>query len=101
METLETAISLLAMNATSERSFSALRRQKTYLRTTITQERLNSLMVLHVHKEHIDSLELEKLSEEFFWQGRQAKGVWFISVCDRLFCTLLDYARHSTITTRI
>ena len=39
-----------ATNTTSERSFSALRRIKTYLRSTMKQERLNSLMVLHVHK---------------------------------------------------
>lgn len=39
-----------ASNATSERSFSALRRIKTYLRSTMTQQRLNNLMVLHVHK---------------------------------------------------
>ena len=31
-----------ATNATSERSFSALRRIKTYLRSTMKQERLNS-----------------------------------------------------------
>ena len=37
-----------ASNATSERSFSALRRVKTYLSSTMTQCRLNNLMVLHV-----------------------------------------------------
>jgi len=37
-----------ATNSTSERSFSALRRLKTYLRTSMKQERLNNLMVLHV-----------------------------------------------------
>lgn len=54
-----------ATNATSERSFSALRRVKTYLRTTMTQCRLNSLMVLHVHKERTDSLELAAIANEF------------------------------------
>ena len=38
-----------ATNATSERSFSALRRVKSYLRSTMLQERLNYLMLLHVH----------------------------------------------------
>ena len=47
-----------ASNATSERSFSALRRVKTYLRTTMTQERLNNLMFLHVHQERLDKLDL-------------------------------------------
>ena len=35
-----------ATNAQSERSFSALRRIKTYLRSTMAQQRLNNLMVL-------------------------------------------------------
>ena len=40
-----------ATNATSERSFSALRCLKTYLRNTMTQQQLNNVMMLHVHKE--------------------------------------------------
>ena len=43
-----------ATNATSERSFSAMRRVKSYLRSTMTQERLNHLMLLHVHKDLTD-----------------------------------------------
>ncbi len=54
-----------ATNASSERSFSALRRVKNYLRTTMTQERLNYLMLLHVHKEKTDELDLKKLLNEF------------------------------------
>ena len=38
-----------ATNAVSERSFSALRRLKTYLRSTMTQTRLNNIKVLHIH----------------------------------------------------
>ena len=45
-----------ATNATSERSFSALRRVKRYLRSTMLQERLNYLMLLHVHKDRTDML---------------------------------------------
>ena len=37
---------LPATNATSERSFSALRRIKSYLRCTMSQARLNHLMIL-------------------------------------------------------
>ena len=40
-----------ATNATSERLFTVLRHPKSYLRTTTLQERLNYLMLLHVHKE--------------------------------------------------
>ena len=39
-----------ASTATTVRSFSALRRLKTYLRTTMLQDRLTSLAVLHVHR---------------------------------------------------
>ena len=42
---------LPATNATSERSFSALRRIKSYLRCTMSQARLNHLMILHYHQE--------------------------------------------------
>ena len=45
-----------ATNATSERSFSALRRIKTYLRNSMSQERLNNVMLLHVHKQKTDEL---------------------------------------------
>ena len=52
-------------NAVSERSFSALRRIKTYLRSTMSQDRLNHLLVLHVHKELTDSLDLITVANDF------------------------------------
>ena len=45
-------------NAVSERSFSVMRRIKTYLRSTMGQSRLNATMILHVHKEKTDELSL-------------------------------------------
>ena len=54
-----------ATNAGSERSFSAVRRIKTYLRSTMTQQRLNHLMLLHVHKSHTDSLNLVDVANDF------------------------------------
>ena len=52
-------------NAISERSFSALRRVKIYLRSTMKQTCLNHLMILHVHKEKTDSLNLHDNGNEF------------------------------------
>ena len=49
---------LPATNAVSERSLSALRRIKTYMRATMTQKRLNHCMLLHIHKEKTDELDL-------------------------------------------
>ena len=54
-----------ATNATSERSFSAMRRVESYLRSTMTQEWLNHLMLLHVHKDLRDCLTLADVANEF------------------------------------
>lgn len=54
-----------ATNATSERSFSALRRAKSYLQSTMMQSRLNSILLLHVHKDRTDSLDLIEVANEF------------------------------------
>ena len=50
---------------TAERSFSVLRRVKTYLRSTMTEERLNSVVLLHVHKDKTDSLNLTEIASLF------------------------------------
>ena len=57
-----------ATNAVSERSFSALKRVKTYLRATTTNQRLNHLMLLHIHKEKTDSLNLVGVANKFAWK---------------------------------
>ena len=54
-----------ATNATSERTFSALRRVKTYLRSTMPQERLNHLMILHTHQEATDALDISAVGNDF------------------------------------
>ena len=62
---LQLILVMAATNSTSEQSFSALRRLKNYLRTTMAQERLNHLMVLHVHKERIDKMDLKSILNDF------------------------------------
>ncbi|KAL5473597.1 hypothetical protein EMCRGX_G028099 [Ephydatia muelleri] len=52
-------------NAVSERTFSALRRLKTWLRSTMHQSRLNWCMLLHVHKDESDKLDLAIIGNEF------------------------------------
>ena len=54
-----------ATDACSERSFSTLRRLKTHLRTTMTQQRLNDLLLLHIHKSETDSMDLTEVANEF------------------------------------
>ena len=52
-------------NAVSECSFSAMRRVKTYLRSTMGQQRLNHLLLLHVHKSYTDELDLVAVANRF------------------------------------
>ena len=56
---------LPATNAVSERSASALRRVKTYLRSTMSEARLNNLLVMHVHKDKTDNLNLVNCLNDF------------------------------------
>ena len=68
-----------ATNAVSERSFSALKRIKSYLRSTASNNRLNHLMVLHVHKDKLDKLDLVKVANDFLARvncRRQVFGVF-------------------------
>ena len=52
-------------SATAERTFSALKRLFTYLRSTMTEKRLNNCLMLHVHKEFTDSLDLISVAKIF------------------------------------
>ena len=54
-----------ATNATSERSFKAMKRIKTYLRSTISGIRLNHCMQLHVHCKKTDLLNMIEIAKEF------------------------------------
>lgn len=54
-----------ATSATAERSFSCVRRLKTYLRTTMSQPRLNHLLFLHVHQDLTDNVDLIAVAQDF------------------------------------
>ena len=54
-----------ATNAISERSLSAMRRIKSYLRSTMHQKRLNVLLIMNVHKDLTDILDLHYIANEF------------------------------------
>ena len=62
-----------ATNAVSERSFSALKRVKTYLRSTTGDSRLNYLMLLHVHKDRTDTLNLVAVANDFVEEKENRK----------------------------
>ena len=54
-----------ATNATSERTFSSLRRVKTYLHSTMTQLRVNHLLILSAHSDKTDVLSLKDVANDF------------------------------------
>ncbi|KAH9371871.1 hypothetical protein HPB48_012978 [Haemaphysalis longicornis] len=62
---LQLVFSVPASAASGERSFSALRRVKTFLRNRMTQRRLTHLLLLHVHKKRAAELQLDAVMREF------------------------------------
>ncbi|KAL4089691.1 hypothetical protein QTP88_024681 [Uroleucon formosanum] len=52
-------------NCTAEQSFSTLRRIKTYLRSTISKERLNSLAILNIESEITKQIKYEDIIDHF------------------------------------
>uniref|UniRef100_H3ACG0 HAT C-terminal dimerisation domain-containing protein n=1 Tax=Latimeria chalumnae TaxID=7897 RepID=H3ACG0_LATCH len=51
--------------ASDERSFSAQRRMKTYLRSNMSEKRYNNLLMLHVHKDRTDETDLKCIARVF------------------------------------
>ena len=76
--------------ATAERSFSSLRRIKTFLRSTMTHCRLNNLFWLYIHTSRTDLQDLSAIAKEFVsvnsWRLHYF-GKWFVKF---LFCPLLS-----------
>lgn len=52
-----------ASSVEAERSFSALRRLKTWLRSLMSQTRVNNVAMCHVHQEKLDRLDLEGICQ--------------------------------------
>ncbi|XP_078368450.1 52 kDa repressor of the inhibitor of the protein kinase-like [Oculina patagonica] len=63
-------LTLPITTATAERSFSALRRLKTYLRSTMKEDRLSGLALMHIHK-HDVSLNAEDIVDDFAASGNR------------------------------
>ena len=61
------ALKILAMipatSCSAERSFSSLRRLKTYLRNSMGQERLSSLALLHIEREYVNKVLKEDMTK--------------------------------------
>ena len=60
-----TAVAVPVSSATSERSFSALQRVKTRIRSSMVQERLEGLLYMAVERKILISLDKERIVELF------------------------------------
>lgn len=78
-----------ATNAVSKRSFSALKRLKTYMRSTMGDNRLNSLMVRHVHKDKTDATNLIDAANRFVGECASRKR-FFGKFTDRDNTTVIE-----------
>lgn len=54
-----------ASSCEAERSFSALRRLKTWLRTTMSQTRLTAIAVGHIHQGLVSAIDVENIGSQF------------------------------------
>ena len=63
---------------------SALKRLKSYLRTTMSQERLNHVTVLNVHKERLDTVNTDKLTAEFVSRNDYRRSVFGQITCQHV-----------------
>ena len=52
-------------SSTSERTFSALKHVLTYLRSSMSQKRLNNCVLAHVHKDALEHLDMVDIAKEF------------------------------------
>jgi hypothetical protein len=57
------------MVASAERSFSKLKLLKNYLRSTMTQDRLNGLAILCIEKKLLDEIDLYGIIDDFVSQN--------------------------------
>ena len=65
LKTLKLALTLCVTSSSCERSFSCLKRLKSYLRSTMSNERLNSLAVISIERDFSFSLSLDDIVDKF------------------------------------
>jgi len=54
-----------ASNCSSERSFSALKRVKTYLRSRMTDDQLNNLAILRIETDITTQIQYDEIIQDF------------------------------------
>ncbi len=58
-------LTMAISTCTAERSYSGLRRLKTYLRSTMSQERLNAVALINAHRDVLRNMNLDPMMDDF------------------------------------
>lgn len=74
-------------NCSSERSFSALKRIKSFLRSRSTDERLNSIAILNIESDITKGLDYDDITNEFSFFKARKKNINFKYL---MFCIIVD-----------
>jgi len=69
------ALTILVPVASAERSFSKLKIIKTYLRSTMSEERLDELVLLYIEKEILNKINYDNLINNF--PSKKARKIHF------------------------
>ena len=90
-----------ASSAEAERSFSSLRRLKTWLRSTMTQKRFNTVAVCHIHQDLLNRINMDAIMHDFvsrseirknnFWHYDLLLCLQFQSALLHVHCNLSTY----------
>ncbi|XP_022160524.1 uncharacterized protein LOC111038741 [Myzus persicae] len=67
---LQVAITLPISSSTCERSFSAMRRLKTWLRTSMLQNRFNTISILNIEKDIVKHIDNDSIINKFARKNR-------------------------------
>lgn len=65
------ALTIAVSSAQCERTFSVLKRNKSFLRTTMCDKRLNDLSILSIERELTDELSLDTIVDKFATKNRR------------------------------
>lgn len=68
---LQLAITIPVSSSTCERSFSTMRRVKTWLRTTMAEDRFSSLAMLNIERDLSNKIDTEVIVNKFAEQDRR------------------------------
>ena len=73
LKLLQIALTICVTSAQCERYFSALKRIKTYLRSTMTEQRLVDLAVLSIERDIAQQLEIDDVINKFAFSDRNRR----------------------------